>query len=161
MRNLRNAPLANAPFSGFLRKRNALLFDQGPSLSLLRSQTGLVRALVNRQVEVQQQGSCWSLVQSLFIILDVVLGCGCGCVGVVVPLPRFDLRSWAGMPGACYRSEKAQIPKSAGESAGNSADCWGDCWGQCWEAGLLLVLSTVLILDVVLRGGCGCPPSKI
>ena len=38
-----------------------------------------------------------------------------------------------GIPATCYRTENAQIPKSAGESAGKSAgDCWGDCWGDCF-----------------------------
>ena len=30
---------------------------------------------------------------------------------------------------ACYRTDEAQIPKSAGQSAGKSAGKKGDCWG--------------------------------
>ena len=40
-----------------------------------------------------------------------------------------------GIPATCYRTENAQIPKSAGESAGKSAGkkrtAGGDCWEQC------------------------------
>ena len=58
-----------------------------------------------------------------------------------VPLVQFKERGRTvctnslGITAACYRTEKAQIPKKCRgecwEECREIGDCWGDCWEQC------------------------------
>ena len=68
----------------------------------------------------------------------------------------FDIASGIGIPGTCYRTEKAQIPKSAGESAGKSAGKKGTAGGTAGSSAVSLLFQRNLPSSTA----PGSPPSS-